>query len=175
MHYHHINVDVFECGDGCDPSVSNECINEYIEDMFWSWFFNFYGDFERRPNAFVEKFACSNIDFQEAIIGDYNQCRAYPVFPALFYDYDSILHQQMIVDQLSPYTQAIGSCIVKLFEVFFIWFFIKALIFPFYFALTEAIASHCCDAIRQRKVVEIDLATVLKVKKTKKRKNSSYV
>lgn len=152
-----INTKVFECGDGCDPDITTECASEYYEDKLNN---------NDEPNPFVQKYECTNINFTEAIIEKYHQCRTYPLFAALFYDYDSELHRIMIVNQLTPYTNAIGDCVIRLLNTFLIWFLIKFVFYPAYFKITESLASSCCDAIRLRKVVEVDVAT--------KRKQSDF-
>ena len=145
-----IDTSVFECVDGCDPTITPDCASEYSQDTTQSG---------GSPNPFVEKFQCKNINFTEAIIDRYHQCRTYPVYPALFYDYSSEEHRLMIVEQLTPYTNAIGECVIRLYYTLFIWAFTKAVIMPAYFNTTEAIASHCCDAVRLVKVVEVQVAT----------------
>ena len=154
-----IDVSVFECGDGCDASISNECSDEYNQDINSN-----DNAYNGGPNPFVEKFECSNINYTQAIMTDYKKCYPYPVYPALFYDYDVELHREMIVLQLNPYTTAMSQAMLKLWQTIFIIIIIKQFIFPIYFKLEEEIASNCCEAIRLRRVVQVEVAKELTTK-----------
>ena len=87
---------------------------------------------EGEPNSFVEQFVCNNINCTQAVMDEYKQCTTSPVFATMFYDYDSEQHRLMILKQLTPYSNAIGACITKLWQMFFIWFFTKAFAFAVY-------------------------------------------
>ena len=156
-----INTNVFECGDGCHYDYTSECESEYNAD-------------DPSPNPFVAKFECSNINFTYAIMDEYKKCYTYPVFPALFYDYDSELHRIAIVEQLDPYTTAIGESVLKFWQTIFIIIVIKVFVFPLYFKLEEEIASSCCDAIRLKRIVQVEVAKELTVKQIKKMADGSY-
>ena len=150
-----IDTTVFECGDGCHPDFTNECEAEYSND-------------NPQPNPFVAKFECKNINFTYAIMDEYKKCYTYPVFAALFYDYDAYLHQVAIVQQLNPHTNAIGNAILKFLQTLFIIVLIKVYVFPFYFKLEQEIASSCCDAIRLKRVVQVEVAQQITTKQMKK-------
>ena len=152
--YPEINTTAFVCDSGCDPNVSPICEDAYKYDIE-SNTIN-----EGQPNPFVQEFECTNINFEEAIMPKYYQCKTYPVFPALFYDYDSERHEAMIVEQLNPYRDALSGCVTKFFITLFIWFLTKTCFFPIFFRFEESIAERCCDAIRLRRVVEVDVARV---------------
>ena len=149
-----IDISKFECGDGCDPDITNECSNEYIEDNALN---------NGNVNPFVQEFECSNINYTKAIMDKYSKCFIYPVYPALFYDYDVDLHRQMIVLQFDPYMEAMGSAMLKLWQTVFIIIFIKVFVFPIYFRIEEEISSKCCDAIRLKRVVQVEVAKELTV------------
>ena len=150
-----IDTSVFECGDGCDPLYTSECEAEYNQD-------------NPQPNPFVAKFECKNINFTYAIMNEYKKCSTYPVFAALFYDYHSELHQLAIVQQLNPHTKAIGNAVLKFLQTIFIIIIIKLFLFPLYFKLEEEIASSCCDAIRLKRIVQVEVAKELTAKQIKK-------
>ena len=90
----------------------------------------------------------------------YFQCKTYPVFPALFYDYDSEKHANMIVEQLNPYKEALAGCVTKFWITFFIWFLSKTFFVPMFFRIEEAMAEKCCDAIRLKRVVKVEVAKI---------------
>eukprot|EP01083_Nonionella_stella_P080186 220207_1 len=158
-----INLSKLICDEGCHPNISSECLGEYTEDM------NTNNGF---CNPFVTKFQCDNINFTVAAMDEYEQCEVYPVYTALFYDYDSALHLQMIQDQLSPYVDAFGDCMIALWHTFFIWFIMKAIVFPFYFAISEFIADICCRAVRKKHFAKIELVLKLNDDSLLKRKEN---
>ena len=157
-----IDTSIFECNEGCNPNITSECEYEYNND-------------NPQPNPFVAKFECKNINFTYAIMEKYEKCYTYSVFPALFYDYHSELHRELIVSQLDPYINAIGNAVLKLWQTIFIILLIKMFVFPFYFKLEEEIASSCCDAIRLKRVVQVEVAKELTVKQIKKMTQQSSV
>ena len=119
--------------------------------------------------SITTKFECDNIEFKEAIIDEYQQCEVYPVYPALFYDYDADKHEQMVIEQLSPYLTAFGVCIIKLWHTFFIWIILKKIIFPLYFVLSTFLADKCCHGIRKNHFAKIHLTLKLNEQQYQKR------
>ena len=144
-----IEVNTFECGDGCNPNITSQCSNAYYYDTL-----NNNG----QANPFNEKFECSNINYTLAVMDNYKQCNVYPVFAAMFYDYDSELHREMLVEQLTPYSEALAQCVIKLLQTFFVWLILMFVVFPLYFRIEEEVASRCCDAIRLNRVVQVAVA-----------------
>eukprot|EP01084_Bolivina_argentea_P126544 224043_1 len=155
-----INTDQLVCKEGCDPMLTTQCINEYEEDTI-----NNHGN----ANPFTSKFKCSNINFTQAIMDSYEQCEIYPVYPALFYDYDSQKHEEMVIHQLSPYLDAFGSAVIKLWHTFFIFIILKMIVFPLYFIISQIFADKCCNAIRKRNIAKVNLTLKLNDQQYEKR------
>eukprot|EP01083_Nonionella_stella_P299236 1015583_1 len=162
-----INTEQLICDEGCDANVTQQCATEYQQDMDQN---------NGNPNPFVTKFQCDNINFTAAVMDEYEQCEVYPVYPALFYDYDSEMHEAMVSDQLSPYVKAFGRCVIKLWHSFFIWITLKAFVFPLYWMISTFCADKCCAAVRKRHVAKVELVLKLNQNavKEKHKKQAKY-
>ena len=130
--YPEINTDEFTCDECGDNDICDIIGNE---------------DNSNTTNPFHLKFSCDNIEFSEAIIDSYKKCTVYPVYPALFYDYDSVKHGEAVIDQLDDYYFAFGSCVIKLWHVFFIFIGFRVFV-KYYLLISELIAHYLCHAIR---------------------------
>ena len=73
-------------------------------------------------------------------------------------------HGQAVIDQLNDYYFAFGSCVIKLWQVFFICIGFRAFV-QYYLLISELIAHYLCHAIRTIPFAKVPL--VIDTKKGK--------
>eukprot|EP01083_Nonionella_stella_P218463 783386_1 len=136
-----INIDKMQCKEGCDPSFTSECSDQ----------FDLSG-----KNPFVCQFECDNMNYTRAMKDGYHECEISPIFVAYFYDYDKDKHKDMVIEQLTPYYESCGTFLGKITSI--IWIFVAVkILFQIYYWVSQAVADKCCEGVFKRHQVVVKL------------------